>query len=679
MKLLRLFSSQGDGLNHLVVTLGGLALLTLTLTLVVFFYAFQMEGYEQKYLREAGQQAILAQQIAKEGMSAVQGSEVAFDKLKQARDTFEQSIKLLENGNDKLPPLPESLADSLGTLGKEWAQFKKLANALLDKKDQLLSVIKFIHTLEERATLIQPDLEHLVKKLMETQANQQQIWSAGWQMIYLERIRTNAQQLLIAGENAKESASRMAFYASEFDKVAQGLRSGDPSRKIEALTNAEALDLLRSIIKSFAGISEQAEQLAKQAPELLAGMNAARQIPESANRVSKASGELVANIETQPVRTQILGIKLTSGLGSLIGAISIILVLATVLILLRDTSQRERESNQINDRNQRAILQLLDEMGDLADGDLTVEATVSEDITGAIADSVNYAIEALRTLVIGINTTVHKVSSSAMESRANAMRLTDASSQQATQITGISNSIDQMSKSAEGMSKEAAQSADVAQRSVSVAHKGTEAVRNTIRGMDEIREQIQETAKRIKRLGESSQEIGDIVELIDDIADQTNILALNAAMQAAMAGEAGRGFAVVADEVQRLAERSGNATKQIETLVRTIQSDTNEAVSSMETSTAGVVKVSSLAEAAGASLGEIETVSNFLAKSTRQISKISQIQSSLANEINHGMIAVRTISEESAVGTTQTAHAIGALVDVAGELRQSVAGFRLPT
>jgi twitching motility protein PilJ len=321
---------------------------------------------------------------------------------------------------------------------------------------------------------------------------------------------------------------------------------------------------------------------------------------------------------------------------------------------------------------------LLDEMGDLADGDLTVEATVSEDITGAIADSVNYAIEALRTLVIGINTTVYKVSSSAIESRDNAMRLTDASSQQATQITGISNSIEQMSKSAEGMSKEAAQSADVAQRSVSVAHKGTEAVRNTIRGMDEIREQIQETAKRIKRLGESSQEIGDIVELIDDIADQTNILALNAAMQAAMAGEAGRGFAVVADEVQRLAERSGNATKQIETLVRTIQSDTNEAVSSMETSTGGVVKVSSLAEAAGAALGEIETVSNFLAKSTRQISKISQIQASLANEINHGMTAVRTISEESAVGTTETAHAIGALVDVAGELRQSVAGFRLP-
>ncbi|MBF0256808.1 MAG: methyl-accepting chemotaxis protein, partial [Gammaproteobacteria bacterium] len=328
--------------------------------------------------------------------------------------------------------------------------------------------------------------------------------------------------------------------------------------------------------------------------------------------------------------------------------------------------------------NQDAILRLLDEMGDLADGDLIVEATVTEDITGAIADSVNYAVEALRSLVTGINTAVRKVSTSALESRDDAMKLAEASNQQAAQITDISGSIEQMAKSADGMSKEAAQSAEVARKSVEAALKGSESVRNTIRGMDEIREQIQETAKRIKRLGESSQEIGDIVELIDDIADQTNILALNAAMQAAMAGEAGRGFAVVADEVQRLAERSGHATKQIEALVKTIQADTSEAVTSMETSTSGVVRVSTLAEAAGESLGEIDNVSNFLAKSTDQISKIAQIQSSLAGEINNGMSAVRSISERSAEGASKTAIAVGGLVDVAQELQQSVAGFRLP-
>lgn len=679
MKFLRFFGTQGDsGLNHMIVALAGIVLLVLMLTLATFYYAFKMEGYEQKYQRETGQQAILAQQIAKEGMGALQGSEAAFGRLKQARDAFSESIKLLENGSDSLPPLPESLTDSLGALNKDWLQLKKQADALLAKKGALISVVGFIHTIEERMPQLQSGLEHLVKTLLEKGANQQQIWFAGHQMLYLERIRSGAQQLLLAGEGASDAASRMAHFAQEFDQIALALRNGDAKRKIDRLTIVEADDQLRAIIKAFSGISEQAGELAKTAPDLLVGMDAMRQISEPANKVSEAARALAKKMEEDPVRVQVLGVKLTSGFGIILGIISVALVLLTGLILLRGARQRELESSQINDRNQRAILQLLDEMGDLADGDLTVEATVSEDITGAIADSVNYAIEALRTLVIGINRTVHKVSSSAIESRDNAMRLADASRQQATQITGISSSIDQMSRSAEGMSKEAAQSAEVAQRSVAVALKGTETVRNTIRGMDDIREQIQETAKRIKRLGESSQEIGDIVELIDDIADQTNILALNAAMQAAMAGEAGRGFAVVADEVQRLAERSGNATKRIETLVRTIQSDTNEAVSSMETSTGGVVKVSSLAEAAGASLGEIETVSNFLAKSTRQISKISQLQASLANEINHGMSAVRTISEESATGTGQTAHAVGALVAVAEELQQSVAGFRLP-
>ena len=348
------------------------------------------------------------------------------------------------------------------------------------------------------------------------------------------------------------------------------------------------------------------------------------------------------------------------------------------MALLGEARRRERDSKQQNDRNQQAILRLLDEMGDLADGDLTVEATVTEDITGAIADSVNYAIEALRGLVMTINETTEKVTASARESRATAIQLAEGSNQQAMEITEASKAISAMAESVDGMSKEASQSAEIAQRSVEIAATGAESVRNTIDGMDGIREQIQETAKRIKRLGESSQEIGDIVELIDDIADQTNILALNAAMQAAMAGEAGRGFAVVADEVQRLAERSSNATKQIEALVKTIQADTNEAMSSMETSTSGVVRVASLTEGAGESLKEIENVSNYIAESTRQIAQSAQFQALQASRINEIMRAIQQVSVKSSEGTGQTAQAIGALADMADELQRSVAGFRLP-
>jgi twitching motility protein PilJ len=317
-------------------------------------------------------------------------------------------------------------------------------------------------------------------------------------------------------------------------------------------------------------------------------------------------------------------------------------------------------------------------MGDLADGDLTVTATVTEDITGAIADSINYAIDALRSLVTTINETSEKVSSSAQETRATAMHLAEASEHQAEQITSATEAIAEMSRAIDQMSKDATESAEVAQRSVEIASKGADTVRKGIQGMDNIREQIQETAKRIKRLGESSQEIGDIVELIDDIADQTNILALNAAMQAAMAGEAGRGFAVVADEVQRLAERSSNATKQIEALVKTIQADTNEAVSSMETSTSGVVAGAKLAEDAGDALMEIENVSGYIADLTRKIADSAQSQSAEAARIDDTMGVIQEITKQTTEGTNQTASSIGKLAELADELQRSVAGFRLP-
>jgi twitching motility protein PilJ len=258
------------------------------------------------------------------------------------------------------------------------------------------------------------------------------------------------------------------------------------------------------------------------------------------------------------------------------------------------------------------------------------------------------------------------------------MHLAEASELQAQQITQATSAIKEVTRAIDGMASDATESAEVAQRSVEIAGKGGETVRSTIQGMDTIREQIQETAKRIKRLGESSQEIGDIVELIDDIADQTNILALNAAMQAAMAGEAGRGFAVVADEVQRLAERSSSATKQIEALVKTIQADTNEAVTSMEASTAGVVKGARFAEDAGDALMEIENVSNYIAELTRKIADSAVAQSQEATKTDDSMSVIQEITNQTADGTRKTAASVGALAELADELQRSVAGFRLP-
>jgi len=365
-----------------------------------------------------------------------------------------------------------------------------------------------------------------------------------------------------------------------------------------------------------------------------------------------------------------------------VSVLSGLIALASIVFLVfsLNTAQRQRyqTSMELNNRNQEAIMRLLDEMGSLAEGDLTVKATVTEDMTGAIADSINFAVEQLRSLVQTINDTSVQVASSAQETQATAMHLAEAAEHQAQQINTATTRISEIATSINQVSRNSAESADVAQRSVEIATKGAGVVRQTIQGMDTIRGQIQETSKRIKRLGESSQEIGSIVELINDISEQTNILALNAAIQAASAGEAGRGFAVVADEVQRLAERTSNATKRIEALVETIQADTNEAVSSMEQTTSEVVSGARLAEDAGTALGEIETVSNTLAGLIQGISKAAQQQSTAASDITQTMSTIQSITAQTSQGANQTAESIGNLAQLAADLRRSVADFKLP-
>ena len=350
--------------------------------------------------------------------------------------------------------------------------------------------------------------------------------------------------------------------------------------------------------------------------------------------------------------------------------------------LRRTTAQQQQavESQRLeSDRNQQAILRLLDELSSLADGDLTVQATVTEDITGAIADSINYAVDALRGLVTTINHSAIQLDGAARQTQALSQHLAKSSGAQSKQIASATETAGAVAAATEEVSNNAERASDVARHSVDIAHKGGDAVRRTIDGMNAIRETIQETSKRIKRLGESSQEIGNIVELINDIAEQTNILALNASIQASMAGEAGRGFAVVADEVQRLAERAANATKQIEVLVRTIQTDTNEAVVSMERSTTDVVGGALLAENAGAALEEIEQVSNQIARLVQNISASSRQQSSAVQNIARNMGVLKEISAQTADQTSATSVSIAKLAELSAGLRKAAAGFRLPT
>ncbi len=356
----------------------------------------------------------------------------------------------------------------------------------------------------------------------------------------------------------------------------------------------------------------------------------------------------------------------------------IVLVAVIAVVMIRDTRRQLQEQASQNERNQAAILQLLDEIADLAEGDLTIHASVTENFTGAIADSINFAIDQMRGLVSDINDLSVQVAKAASETQSTASNLASAAENQAKEIGAATQAINEMAISIDQVSSNAAESAAVADRAVEIANKGSEVVHDTISGMDTIRGQIQETSKRIKRLGESSQEIGDIVSLINDIADQTNILSLNAAIQASMAGDTGRGFAVVADEVQRLAERSSAATKQIAALVKTIQTDTNEAVISMEQTTAEVVNGAKRAQDAGVALEEIESVSTSLAELIQNISNAARQQAASAGHISNTMNVIQEITTQTVGATDQTAVSIGKLATMANQMRESVEGFTLP-
>lgn len=385
-------------------------------------------------------------------------------------------------------------------------------------------------------------------------------------------------------------------------------------------------------------------------------------------------------LERESTRITSSNNTLVKGIVLALGLLGLLIVFLIAYFGSRQVKQIESAVQMLESdgqQNQMAVLNLLDEMGDLADGDLTVRAEVKENITGAIADSINYTIDSLRDLVTGINRASEQVNTATGQAQETSIGLLSAAEKQSKQITETTDAVSNMTRSILQVSSNASQASQVAQRSLQAATQGSQAVQNTITGMNGIREQIQETSKRIKRLGESSQEIGEIVELISDITEQTNILALNAAIQAASAGEAGRGFTVVAEEVQRLAERSSEATKQIGAIVKTIQTDTNSAVAAMEKSTEGVVEGARLSDAAGKALTEIETVTNSLARLIQSISSATEAQTEVASTVTKNMQQIQEITSQTTEGTKQTAESVGQLTTLAEELRESVAGFKL--
>jgi twitching motility protein PilJ len=547
----------------------------------------------------------------------------------------------------------------------DWQQLESRARTILAKRGEVEAVWAAAKRIETDAS----SLVALANELLDRSSATSAILEFQQRANQIREASTN---VIEGGESTASAIAEDIAYLRNVSNALGGLPS---DLDISPLDNEGREVALVPVISSLASLEEQSSILDSNISQVAALIDARSELHASA-------GVLLGSAFDARSGASILPSYMNNALIPL-GLVGTAILLMIGLMLLHSRSsvyeKTAREQVEQNERNQQAILRLLDEMGSLADGDLTVEATVTEDITGTIADSFNFAIEELRKLVATVNNTALMVDTATKQTENTAAHLAKAADNQAKEINAATESISSMAASIEEVSGNAERSSDVARHSVEVAHKGGEAVRRTIDGMNAIRETIQETSKRIKRLGESSQEIGNIVELINDIAEQTNILALNASIQASMAGEAGRGFAVVADEVQRLAERSTNATRQIEVLVRTIQSDTNEAVISMERSTTDVVGGALLAENAGAALDEIEQVSNQIASLVQNISSSARQQASSAADVTRRTSRLREIGSQTGKATSATASSISKLSELATQLRQTVEGFTLPS
>jgi twitching motility protein PilJ len=618
---------------------------------------------QTEFVERASSLLMLSQSIAKDARQAALGEAGAFESLRQSRDQFAGVVATLDQGDPSMnmPATPAANRSAFEQVQVLWERTRNNLDAILDQQPLLLTANDSIERINQLAPALLARSDEVVEAVIRESGDPELVNLAGRQRTLSQRITSNINVFSKGGTGASMAATQFGKDTNTFAETIDQLR---------AATGPAVHAQLDALEQTFAQFRENVNAILETVAQFFVAQRASQAVLSDSDPLLAAAEELVAGF------TETAGVL--PYLPWVFGVIAVLALFWLGRHLVTEARTQAEISAEQNRETQDAILKLLDEMGSLADGDLTIEAEVTDQITGAVADSINFAVQEMRDLVSRINTATAQVTSESESTADIARELSRASAAQADEITKTTAQVQAMSSSMQEMSGNARRSAEVAQSSVDVAKRGAQAVRDTIRGMDDMREQIQETSKRIKRLGESSQQIGEIVSLIDEIAEQTNILSLNASIQAAMAGEAGRGFAVVADEVQRLAERSAEATKQISTLVNNIQADTNEAVTSMEHATQGVVDGTRLADSAGQALGEIESVSEELSRLITGMADTAEKQSQEATTVSDRMTTIRDVTSRTSQGAQTTAQSIGRLSELARELQESVSGFKLP-